>query len=110
MNLQVVTVPPDTVVYPAQFPGGKDSLLHFIDRNFNYRRTGTCSYPSRVEVKFKLDENGNFKQITDLRPAEGAIAVELLRVFQLMPAWKPANYQGKPVPSVQYLQFPVKGE
>src|SRR5690348_4625235 len=78
----------DPVEISATFPGGVDSLMHFIKRNLTQpaeKKTGT------VFVAFIVNKDGttsNFEVVRGLTKEHDAIALEVLRK---MPMWKPGT-------------------
>lgn len=91
----------------AEYIGGQDSLLNFIKTNLKYE-WGLCSWPSFLDAKFIIDENGEYSSLTAFRPGDAALALEIIRVFKLMPKWKPAIQNSKPVKSEQSLYLIFK--
>ncbi len=84
----------DSIQKP-QFPGGKDSLTSFFNRNFKYEHESLCNYPSAVYVEFTVEEDGEITNIKYLRPFEHyTLYAETLRVLKCMPKWNPATQNG----------------
>jgi hypothetical protein len=103
-NIPVTKVDSDSsTIQMAQFPGGKDSLTKFINRNFTYEHKGLCNYPSSIYVEFTVEENGDITNIKYVKPAEVDVYRETMRVLKLMPRWEPAKENGKVIKSVVRL-------
>lgn len=100
----------DTLTQNAEFIGGKDSLVKFVDANFKFEKKGLCDYPNSFHVEFIVDEYGKFSSLTALKPQNAEIALELIRVFKLMPNWKPATQNGKFVQSKQSINFRINNK
>ena len=95
----------DPVEYSARFPGGVDSLKHFIKKNLiqpTEKKTGT------VFVAFIIDKDGttsDFEVVRGLTTEHDARALEVLKK---MPKWTPGTQLG--VPIRQRFVMPVKFE
>jgi protein TonB len=90
----------DTTYFPyevmAEFPGGTDKMLQFIQKNIRYpnkaRRDGISG---RVFVNFIVDKNGFVKDAIILRSADALLDAEALRLVNHMPQWKPGQIDGE---------------
>ncbi len=91
-----------------QFPGGQDSLLKFISKNFNYpvETKNKKSGERIIHVQLTIDEKGNVKKSKIIKGINSELDKEALRVVSLMPKWKPAFADGKPVE--QKVNVPIK--
>ena len=81
-----------------EFPGGMDSLYHFLAANIKYP-CSECDVIGKVYVTFVIEKDGsitNPKVLRDIGPEYG-FGDEALRVVKLMPKWKPGRQRGKPV-------------
>ena len=86
-----------------EFPGGQDSLFKFLMTNWKYHQDKLCAYPTRIHVEFIIEENGEVSNIRLLKPIEGTIYTEVVRVFKLMPKWRPAIKNGQPIATKYFL-------
>ncbi|WP_343635685.1 energy transducer TonB [Fluviicola sp.] len=83
----------------AQFPGGSGAFKAFIDKNLIYPEE-SLQYEGLCFVSFLVCEDGtcqNFKVshgVSDCPDCDR----EAILMLQLMPKWKPALRNGKPVP------------
>jgi len=71
---------------PIHFPGGKDSLTAFINRNINWTVTNFCGQGT-VYVEITLDSSG---QIINQKIVHGVCDIydkEALRIISIMPKW-----------------------
>ena len=83
-----------------EYPGGEAEMLKFLSTNLNYPpEIEACC---KVVVEFIIDPNGEMKDLKIKKGLENRLDNETLRVFQLMPAWKPGKCNGKPVP-IKYV-------
>jgi TonB family protein len=85
------------VQFQPEFPGGKDSLTAFFDRNLSV--LGLRSTSGSVVVTFIIDKEGKIFNPTVVQkfPGHPELDAEALRVVQLMPQWQPAVHLGKKV-------------
>ncbi len=85
------------VQFKPEFPGGKDSLLIFFDKNLNIpagKKEG-----GSVTVSFIVDKLGKVSdpKILSGNSAHPEYDQEALRVIGLMPPWNPAIHLGNKV-------------
>jgi TonB family protein len=93
----------------AEFPGGITALADFIRKNLRYptqaRENGVNG---KVFLKFVISEEG---KLSDIKTEKGIpnckeCETEAIRIISIMPNWKPAKINGKPVKC--YFNFPIK--
>lgn len=94
----------DTAWFPyelqAQFPGGKDSLFRFINRNFRYPTQAAAeNIQGVVKVKFTINTDGALEDIKVVNSVHPILDNEALRLVKLMPRWQPGIMDGKKVKS-----------
>ncbi|MGZ3883352.1 MAG: energy transducer TonB [Bacteroidia bacterium] len=95
----------------AEFPGGKDSLNHFLDQHallIQAEHVSVCD-AAKASVEFILKKDGSAAFVKLLKPA----ACDPLRryideMFSRMPKWAPAKCNGKPVNSKVTVSFKLK--
>lgn len=84
----------------AEFPGGMEALVKFLQKNVKYpaiaRRMGT---EGSVFVSFIVDRAGAISDIQVVKGISAECDKEAVRVVGLMPAWKPGKQNGKAVKS-----------
>ncbi|CAM3338138.1 hypothetical protein FLLO111716_05105 [Flavobacterium longum] len=89
-----------TDVVLAQFPGGKDSLKAFVNRNFtlpeSYKKTKPFFIKSLV-VRYTIEPDGRLSHIDALKNEFPDLAAEAIRVFKLSPKWTPGKKDGRTV-------------
>ena len=94
-----------------EFPGGKDSLYAFIERNLVYPQWAKDNkIEGKVYVSFTVETDGSISNIKVLRDIGGGCGAEAVRVLMKMPKWKPGKQRGKPV-RVQFnlpIEFKLK--
>jgi len=91
----------------AQFPGGAKMLMSFLRERIKYPVNAMqFGVQGTVYIQFKIAETGKISDEKVLRGIGGGCDQEALRVVKLMPPWKPAQFEGKPVSSI--FTLPVK--
>ena len=87
-----------------EFPGGPDSLNAFLTRNIQWPIGYGCA-TGTVLVEFIVEKDGTVTHPTISVSLMPEFDKEALRLVSLMPKWKPARAQGKPVRC--YYKIPV---
>lgn len=83
------------------FPGGTDSLFHFLQKNLRYPEyERNQKIEGKVYVGFVVDKTGKICKPKVLRGMPNApnFNTEVLRIVNAMPTWQPGLQNGKPVP------------
>jgi protein TonB len=72
-------------------------LFVFIAHNFTYPPT-CATYTGKIYMQFVIEKDGSLSNIEVVRSPEhfDEVNKEALRVFGLMPNWKPGQNRGKP--------------
>ncbi|MFM7006840.1 MAG: energy transducer TonB [Flavobacteriales bacterium] len=95
-------IPIDFIFEPfveAEFPGGLDAQLKYINENFNSRVQGCGDFEKRDErivVSFVIEKDGSITNI-EIEKASASCPpcnAEVLRIVKAMPNWKPAQNAG----------------
>jgi hypothetical protein len=95
-------------VYQEQMPefvGGNDSLGKFITKNFNVSVDNNYS-KGKIYISFVVAEDGTLNDIKVLKGLSDKLDKEAIRVFSIMPKWKPVKRNGKPCRVV--FNYPIK--
>ena len=75
---------------PPSFPGGKDSLKAYLDKNTHYPAPAAKKHiTGTVGIDFTVDEKGNLINIKVSKSLSYSCDKEALRVIKKMPRWKP---------------------
>ncbi|WP_341227308.1 energy transducer TonB [uncultured Arcticibacterium sp.] len=91
---------------PAEYHGGTSELYGFIYKNFKYPSNAEkANIGGRQFVKFVVKKNGTIDDIQVIKGIGFGLDKELIRVLELMPKWKPAYQNDKPVNS--YFTMPI---
>ena len=102
MNVDIMGAAP-------KFPGGGDSLSLFIKENINYPQSAISdSIAGVVLIAFSIDKKGLINGTRIVKGIRKDVDKEVLRVVKLLPAWQPAEYNGRTF--LAYLTIPVRFE
>ena len=102
----------ESVERDAQFPGGEDACKKWLGKHISYpascRKQGI---QGRVIATFIVNIDGSISDIKILRSPDPLLSKEAERVIKMMPQWKAAMVDGKPVHSRFYLpiRFEIEG-
>lgn len=89
----------DFVTEKPTFPGGDTSLLEFLNHHRQYPEEAYKKrIQGRVTCQFVVNTDGSVTDIHLLRGVEPALNREAIRLFSIMPDWKPGRHNGKAVP------------
>jgi TonB family protein len=82
------------------FPGGKEVLLSFLNRNLKVLPPLERGEKKKAQVELKIEADGSVNNIQIKQSAGTSYDNELLRVLKRMPKWKPAFQNNKQVNAV----------
>lgn len=85
---------------------GLESFYKSYTRKFNAPEVGGGVTQISVLLKFVVEKDGSFSDIQIAGPDPHNIGKEAIRVLKSMPAWKPAEHNGKTVRSS--FKLPIK--
>ncbi len=86
----------------AEFPGGEEARITFLQKNIKYPALAhENGIEGRVYVTFVVGPDGSIRDVKVLRGIGGGCDEEAMRVVKMMPAFKPAKQNGRPV-NVQF--------
>lgn len=105
----------EKVEIEASYPGGFTAWKKYLEKNLR-RETPTDNgapegvYP--VNIRFKVDKEGNVSDITPMTKFGFGLEEEAIRVIKKSDKWLPGNQNGKPAGSyhTQTITFLVEGE
>lgn len=95
------------VQYKAEPLGGFQKFYSTFGKKFDSEKAKTNLNEITVRVRFVVEKDGSFSEITVLDDQFG-IGNEATRVLKSMPKWKPAQHNGKTVRSFFTLPITVK--
>ena len=85
-----------------EFPGGNDSLVAFIQREFSYpEKAREKGEEGTVYVEFVVQKDGRITDVKTVLSASKSLDAEAERVVKAMPRWHPGEQAGDPV-NVRY--------
>jgi protein TonB len=88
----------DVVEQMPQFPGGDDSMRHFLLYNLQYpEHSRNHNIEGRVDVRFVVDENGELRNVVAQKGDVKDLNAEAVRVVRTFPRFRPGMHDGKPV-------------
>ena len=89
----------------ASFPDGKNAMLEFFLRNFNYSKG---KFKGSVTLAFIVTKEGNICDVRITSKSKEYLANEVARMLKIMPRWNPAINEGENVDSYNYIKFKFK--
>ena len=93
-----------------QFPGGQDSLLIFIHKNFKYPENFDVKTltSNKIIVTFIVNTKGEIRKAKILKGINSELDNEALRVLSIMPKWKTGSNNGDPIAKQVTLPIQLK--
>lgn len=91
---------PITDEWPSNpsFPGGEDSLKHFLVSNLQYPSNAKDSnIEGTVYISFVVEQDGKISNVKPIKYIGFGLDEEAIRVVSMMPDWTPGYLGGKPV-------------
>jgi hypothetical protein len=78
-----------------EFPGGQSHMVCFFDTTYkNQNEIDDCC---AIQIEFLVNTNGKLSNFNIIKGLQKDLDDETIRVFQLMPKWKPGICNGKKV-------------
>ena len=103
----------DMVSQVPEFPGGTQAMVQFIKDNLRYpQEAKEKGIEGAVILQFVITEEGKVYQPKVLRSVDPQLDAEAIRIVEAMPAWTPAQQDGKAV-AVKFtlpIRFSLGGE
>ncbi|MBO4906435.1 MAG: energy transducer TonB [Bacteroidaceae bacterium] len=90
----------------AEFPGGERACMEWLSRNMKYPEIALeQGIRGRVIVQFVVNRDGSIGDKYIIKSPHPSLSDEVLRLFTLMPKWRPATMGNHAVRS--RLNLPV---
>ena len=90
-----------------EFPGGRKAMIRFIKTHIKYPEQAIKdNVEGTIIIKYLVGKNGKLSQFQIIQSLSRECNAEVIRVFKLMPLWKPGDNAGGNL----YFQFPVTFE
>lgn len=110
-NIQNFITPSDSIAtlfdFEAQFPGGKDGMLNFFSRMLRYPESlKPSNVTGEVVLLTIVNKKGKFSKIYIEKSLNKDLDMEAVRLLNIMPAWIPAEINGRKVNSVVKIEVP----
>ena len=84
----------------AEFPGGKEELLRYIQENLEYPEKHMAErVEGRSFVRFIVRKDGSIDDVKVVRGGDPLFDAEAIRAVRNMPKWIPARQRGEAVSS-----------
>ncbi len=97
----------------AQYPGGEGEMFKYLAHNINYpEAAANADHQGRSVVQFTVKTDGSLSDFEIIQSSYPELDAEAIRVIASMPAWTPAQANGKAVASFYTLpvQFRLQGD
>ena len=89
-----------------EYPGGQQALQEYITTNLKYPDTAKANgIEGTVDVAFTVKTDGTIGAIKIVRMVDPDLEAEAIRLVKGMPAWTPADNNGKPVDAQTQVQI-----
>lgn len=93
----------------AQFPGGDDALLKYIEDKIQYPQDAKDEgIQGRIVVRAIIDRNGNISTATVVRGKHSSLDKEAIRIVKNLPKFVPARRNGQSVKSEYIIPISFK--
>ena len=111
INAQNFITPADSIAtifdFDASFPGGLDGMLGFFNRMLRYPESVKQSnVTGEVVLLTIVNKKGRFSKIYIEKSLNKDLDMEAVRLLNIMPAWIPAEINGRKVNSVVKINVP----
>ncbi len=93
-----------------EYPGGKDSMMKFIRKNFVVPKNAGKENPitTKIYVQFIVGKDGIVRDPKIIKGINPALDKEAIRVVKMMPKWKPGKQNGKTVSTTYNLPIQLE--
>lgn len=92
---------------PAAYPGGDEAMKKYLAENTKYPEPARQNdIEGIVNVSFTVNADGSVGSIKIVRMIDPDLEQEAIRLVKNMPAWTPAEKDGKPVDSTVTVAIP----
>ncbi len=85
-----------------EYPGGMVAFMKWLTDNLKYPKQGSNN-DGRVVVQFIIMKDGSISELKIIHSLNARCDNEVLRVFRMMPKWKPGTENGKPIQTQMVL-------
>ena len=93
----------------AQYPGGEGEMFKYLASNIKYpEAAANADHQGRTVVQFTVKADGSLSDFEITQSSYPELDAEAIRVISSMPAWTPAQADGKAVASFYTLPIQFK--
>lgn len=93
----------------AQYPGGEGEMFKYLASNIKYpEAAANADHQGRTVVQFTVKTDGSLSDFEITQSSYPELDAEAIRVISSMPAWTPAQADGKAVASFYTLPIQFK--
>lgn len=93
----------------AQYPGGEGEMFKYLASNIKYpEAAANADHQGRSVVQFTVKTDGSLSDFEIIQSSYPELDAEAIRVISSMPAWTPAQADGKAVASFYTLPIQFK--
>lgn len=93
----------------AQYPGGEGEMFKYLASNIKYpEAAANANHQGRTVVQFTVKSDGSLSDFEITQSSYPELDAEAIRVISSMPAWTPAQADGKAVASFYTLPIQFK--
>jgi periplasmic protein TonB len=91
----------------AEFPGGQEQLVSYIQSNLHYTAEAKANNIQGVVVlEFIVNKDGSLSDFKVLKSLGHGLDEEAMRIVKSMPKWKPGSLNGEPKKIKKKMKFP----
>jgi protein TonB len=91
----------------AAYPGGFKAMMRFLQMHLRHPADG-YDMPRKIRIQFVVAQDGTVGEFKVIQSGGERIDLEVIKVLQKMPRWKPAKKNGSNV--AMYFVQPVSFE
>jgi TonB family protein len=83
---------------PPVYTGGETAMYNFINSELVYPAAAKeKNISGKVYLRFSVETDGSISGVSVTKGISPELDAEAIRVIKVLPAWKPAKLEGKPV-------------
>lgn len=91
------------------YPGGQEAMNAFIKENLKYPQMAKDNgIEGNVNLQLIVKADGTITSIKVVRMIDPDLEAEAIRLVKMMPAWTPADKDGKPVDATVDITVPFR--
>lgn len=95
----------ERVELDAEFANDHRTLMPWLANQIELSRSKKKLPKGLVSVKFLIEKNGTIGEVIFIEPINKRLKKESLEIIKQMPAWRPAQQNGRPVRAYAKVEF-----